>query len=118
VFVNPELLNQVGPLVIKTVIGLVITGLLGAIMWPIKRASKEWKALKEEQSAIHAELVQQRENHLTHIEKYSKDQVDLLGKVVDTLGEIRISQAEMTGYCKANSSIGCGPRLRRRTAKK
>ena len=117
-FVNPDLLNQVGPLFLKAAAGLIVTGLLGAFMWPIRKVKKEWIVLKEEQGKIHAELVQQRENHLTHIEKYSKDQVDLLGKVVDTLGEIRISQAEMTGYCKANSSIGCGPRLRRRTAKK
>ena len=112
-FVNPELWNQVGPSAMKAAVGLIITGLLGVIMWPIKRASKEWKALKEEQASIHQELVKQRENCLTTLQAQGATMIGLQSKTVDILGEIRVSQAEMVGYLKA----GAIP-LRRRTAKK
>jgi len=109
----PELLNQVGPLVIKTVIGLVITGLLGVIMWPIKRASKEWKALKEEQASIHTELVRQRENCLSTLQAQGATMIELQSKTVGILEGVRLDLAEQTGYLRA----GFTP-LRRRTAKK
>ena len=115
-FVNPDVLNQVGPLLLKAAAGLAITGLIGALMWPFRAARKEWKALKEEQASIHAELVTQRTNCLTTLQTQGDRQIELLGKVADTLTGMALSQAEMTGYCKANTS--CAPRLRRRTAKK
>jgi hypothetical protein len=115
VFATPELLNQVGPLFIKTVVGLVITGLLGVIMWPFRYARKEWKGMKEEQTRIHEELVQQRANHLTHIERYNKDQVDLLNKVCNVLDGVRLDLREQTGYLKAFTELA--PR-RRAAAKK
>ena len=112
-FVNPELLNQVGPLFLKTVIGLVITGLLGVAMWPFRLARKEWKALKEEQSAIHTELVRQRENCLSTLQSQGETQIVLLGKMASTLDGVRLDLAEQTGFLRA----GFTP-LRRRTAKK
>lgn len=115
-FVNPDLLNQVGPLFLKAAIGLVFTGLLGVIMWPFRRARKEWTALKEDQASIHAELVQQRTNCLTTLQTQGDRQIELLGEVSKTLTGMALSQAEMTGYCKANT--GCGPMRRRRATKK
>lgn len=111
--VNPELWNQMGPSVMKTAIGLLITGLLGVIMWPIKRASKEWKSLKEEQSAIHAELVKQRENCLSTLQRQGEVQITLLGKMSSTLDGVRLDLAEQTGYLRAGSAP-----IRRRVAKK
>jgi hypothetical protein len=116
--VNPEVWNQVGPVAFKTIVGIVITGLLGVIMYPLKQAKKEWVDLKASLAETHAELVQQRTNCLTTLQSQGDQQIKLLGRVADTLGEIHLSQAEMTGYCKANSGIGCSPRPRRRTAKK
>ena len=117
-FVNPDLLNQVGPLFLKAAIGLVFTGLLGVFMWPFRKARKEWIALKNEQSSFHAELVTQRTNCLTTLQTQGDRQIELLGTMSATLTGMALSQAEMTEYCKANSGLGCGPRLRRRTAKK
>ena len=91
---------------------------MGIVLWPFRRARKEWNALKEEQGKIYSELVTQRTNCLSTLQTQGDRQIELLGKVVDTLGEIRVGQAEMTGYCKANSGIGCGPKVRRRIAKK
>jgi hypothetical protein len=115
VFVNPDILNQVGPLLIKAAAGLVITGLLGAFMWPVRKIRKEWTVLKADQASIHAELVQQRTNCLSTLQTQGDRQIELLGEVSKTLTGMALSQAEMTGYCKAN--IGCMPR-RRRAAKK
>ena len=112
-FVNPDLWNQVGPSAVKAAVGLIITGLLGVIMWPIKRASKEWKALKEEQASIHTELVRQRENCLTTLQKQGEIQITLLGKMSSTLDGVRLDLAEQTGFLRASATP-----LRRRTAKK
>ena len=114
-FVNPDLLSQVGPLLIKAAAGLVITGLLGVIMWPFRKARKEWIELKKDQASIHAELVQQRTNCLSTLQMQGDRQIELLGEVSKTLTGMALSQAEMTGYCKANT--GCMP-MRRRRAKK
>jgi hypothetical protein len=113
VFVNPDLLNQVGPLLLKAGAGLVITGLLGAIVWPFRKMKSEWIDMKKEQACIHSELVQQRENHLTHIEMYSNDQVTLLNKVCDVLEGVRLDLREQTTILR----MPC-PRLRTRVAKK
>ena len=87
--------------------------IMAIILWPFRKARKEWTALKEEQASIHAELVTQRENHLTHIELYGKQQTELLTKVCDTLDKIHLSQAEMTGMCRTNTIVGaCKPRRR------
>jgi len=115
-FVADSLLTQLTPLALKTVVGIVITGLLGVFMWPFRRARKEWIALKDEQKLIHQELVTQRTNCLQTLQTQGDRQIELLGKVSDTLTGMALSQAEMTGYCKANT--GCFPRPRRRTAKK
>jgi hypothetical protein len=90
--------------------------IMAVVLWPFRKARKEWAVLKAEQASIHAELVTQRTNCLQTLQTQGDRQIELLGKVVDTLGDIRTSQAEQTGYCKANT--GCVPRLRRRTAKK
>lgn len=115
-FATPDLLNQVGPSFVKAAVGLVITGLLGVIMWPFRAARKEWKIMKEEQASIHKELVTQRTNCLTTLQQQGDRQIELLGKVSDTLTGMALSQAEMTGYCKANT--GCVRIGRRRSAKK
>lgn len=112
-FVNPDIFNQVGPLLIKAAAGLVITGLLGAFMWPVRKIRKEWTVLKVDQASIHQELVKQRENCLTTLQAQGATMIGLQSKTVDILGEIRVSQAEMVGYLKA----GALP-LRRRAAKK
>jgi hypothetical protein len=87
----------------KALIGLALTGLGGLIVWPFKKAKKEWASLKEAINSTQAELVMQRENHLVHIEDHSKTQVDLLGKVCETLEGVRLDLREQTGYLRAAS---------------
>jgi hypothetical protein len=100
---------------LKSAVGIVVGGFVTVLLWPIRKMKKEWVALKEEQSLIHEELTHQRVNHLTHIEEYGRQQTELLGKVVDTLNDIRISQSEMTGFCKANAMVSaCKPRKRKK----
>ena len=85
-------------------------------MWPVRKIRKEWTVLKVDQAAIHQELVKQRENCLTTLQAQGDRQIELLGEVSKTLTGMALSQAEMTGYCKANT--GCGPMRRRRATKK
>jgi hypothetical protein len=77
----------------------------------------EWTAMKAEQTNIHSELVKQRENCLTTLQTQGEEQIKLLGKTVDILGDVRVSIAEMAGYCKANTGIGCSSKPRRRSKK-
>ena len=64
------LVTQVAPTVVKWVIGLILTGLIGVFMYPFRRARAEWIALKEEQGKIHAELVTQRNNCLATLQSF------------------------------------------------
>ena len=113
VFVNPDVLNQVGPLLLKAAAGLAITGLLGIFMWPLKKVNKEWKALKQEQTSIHSELVRQRENCLSTLQAQGATMIDLQSKTVGILEGVRLDLAEQTGYLRASVQP-----LRRRAAKK
>ena len=99
----------------KTAVGLAITGLIGVIMWPIRSVRKEWTSLKETTQAIKEELGQQRTNCLNTLQDQGKRQIELLGDVAKTLSDIHLSQAEMTGYCKANSlASSCRPRAKKK----
>lgn len=110
-----DLINQIGPVALKSVIGLIFTGLLGVTLWPLKQARREWKMLKEDLSATHSELVQQRTNCLATLQSQGVQQVELLGKTVAALDGVRLDLAEQTGYLKAAM---VQPIRRRRTAKK
>ncbi len=85
----------------KTLMALAVGAGVAIIMWPFRSARKEWKSLKESVAETKAELVHQRENHLTHIEAHGKEQVDLLGKVVDVLDGVRLDLKEQTGFIQA-----------------
>jgi hypothetical protein len=85
----------------KLAASAAVGAIMAIILWPFRKIKKEWAVLKTEQASIHTELVKQRENHLTHIEEYGKRQIELLGEVSKTLTSMALSQAEQTGYCKA-----------------
>jgi hypothetical protein len=113
VFINPELWNQVRPLLLKAVEGLVITGLLGVAMWPARKVKKEWSELKKGIETANEELTQQRTNCLSTLQRQGETQIALLGKMASTLDGVRIDLAEQTGYLRASVTP-----VRRRTAKK
>ena len=86
---------------------------MAVVLWPFRKARKEWAVLKAEQASIHAELVTQRTNCLQTLQTQGDRQIELLGKVSDTLTGMALSQAEQTGYLRASAQP-----LRRRAAKK
>jgi hypothetical protein len=114
-FIADPLLSQLAPLALKTVLGAIFAGLLGVIMWPFRKARKEWITLKEEQSKIHSELVQQRTNCLTTLQTQGVTQIELLEKTVAALDGVRLDLADQTGCLRALTSQ---PLRRRRKAKK
>lgn len=111
---SPELWNQLGPVVTKSIVGLVISGLLGVIVWPFRKARKEWIILKTSLASTHAELIQQRTNCLTTLQSQGETQIALLGKTVAALDGVRLDLAEQTGYLRASAAQP----TRRRTSKK
>jgi hypothetical protein len=88
----------------KALIGLALTGLGGLILWPFKIAKREWASLKESIASTHAELVTQRTDSLGTLQEQGETQIELLGKVANTLEAIHTSQAEMSGYLKGSRS--------------
>jgi hypothetical protein len=102
------------PVVLPEVtVGLLVTILGAVLVWPFKVVKREWNAAKETLAETKAELELQRTNHLTHIEEYGKTQIELLGKVADTLDGVRLDLREQTGYLAASSA----PRARVRNKK-
>lgn len=95
-----DFLTQLGPVALKTVLGLVFTGLIGAIMWPVRKAKKEWVALKTNLQETHKELVQQRTNCLTTLQQQGETQIELLGKTVAALDGVRLDLREQMGILR------------------
>src|SRR6266481_3452240 len=99
-----ELLPVVWPYFYKALVGLVITGIGMVIMWPIRKAKKEWVSLKDAITSTQAELVLQRTNCLHTLQEQGEKQIELLGKAADTLDGVRLDLAEQTGFLRAGST--------------
>ncbi len=107
--ISPELIAFLYKVAASVAVGVT----MAILLWPFRKIKKEWTAFKTEQATIHSELVQQRENHLTHIEDYGKQQTELLTKACEVLDGVRLDLREQTVILR----MGC-PRTRRATAKK
>ncbi len=81
-------------------------------MYPFRKAKKEWQVLKTAIASTQAELELQRTNCLTTLQSQGEKQVELLGKVSNTLDGVRLDLAEQTGFLRA----GATP-IRRRSKK-
>ena len=101
---TPELFNQLGPLALKTLVGIVITTILGALMWPVRKIKQEWKDVKDSLTAMQDELCTQRNNCLNTLQSQGAEQIDLLGKTVAALDGVRLDLATQTGYMAAQAN--------------
>ncbi len=108
---NPELTQFIYKAAVSAAVGVT----MAIALWPVRKARKEWIALKDKQDAIHAELVQQRTNCLTTLQSQGVTQIELLGKTVAALDGVRLDLREQTGYLKAAVSQ---PLSRRRAVAK
>lgn len=87
----------------KALYGLVVAGVGALIMWPFRKARKEWVTLKDAVASTHAELVQQRTNCLQTLQNQGETQITLLTKAVDALDGVRLDLKEQTGYLMASA---------------
>lgn len=69
-------------------------------MWPVRKAKKEWVALKTNLQETHKELVQQRTNCLTTLQQQGETQIELLGKTVAALDGVRLDLREQMGILR------------------
>jgi len=99
----PPLFPLLWPYIFKALIGTVVAGVGTLMLWPIRKAREEWKTLKENTAAILQELSHQRSNCLATLQNQGDRQIELLEKAVSTLDNIHVSQAEMTGFFKAQA---------------
>lgn len=107
--INTDLLQLVYKAAVSAALGVA----MAVLIWPFRKARKEWSALKDEQSKIHAELVQQRTNCLQTLQTQGKQQIELLGKTVAALDGVRLDLAEQTGCLRAMTAQS--PQRRRTT---
>ena len=68
------------------------------MLYPIRYVKREWKILKDTMASTHAELVIQRSNCLNTLQEQGTKQIELLGKMSDTLEGVRLDFKEHRGY--------------------
>ena len=90
------------PYILKALVGTAIAGAGALLMYPFRKAKKEWDELKSKIESAHTELVQQRTNCLTTLQDQGAQQIELLSKSVEILDGVRLDLAEQTGYIKAS----------------
>jgi DNA anti-recombination protein RmuC len=82
---------------------IVIAVAIGVLMWPVKKVKKAYEDATESIEVLRSELVNQRENHLTHIEAANEKQVEILSKMSDVLTDVRLDLRETLGRLSGNS---------------
>ena len=82
----------------NALMSLVVTGVGVLVMWPIRKARKEWISLKDAVVETKRELEQQRTNCLQTLQNQGSEQITLLTKVVDTLDGLRLDTQAQTGF--------------------
>ena len=108
-----EVVPVLWPYIYKALVGLALTGLGGLLVWPFKKAKKEWASLKDAVSSTQAELVLQRTNCLSTLSSQGVEQIKLLGKVSETLDGLRLDTQAQTGFLQGMSMAP----IRRRSKK-
>jgi len=86
------------PYIYKALATLVVGGLGYAFMFPFRKAKAEFVSLKETTAKIHEELTHQRQNCLATLQNQGDKQIELLGKMSDTLSGVRLDFAEHRSY--------------------
>jgi hypothetical protein len=99
-----SVLPSTNVLILKAIIGLLVTGIGTLLLWPFRKARQEWIGLKKGIAETQAELITQRTNCLSTLQDQGEKQITLLGEAVGVLREIHTSQAEMSGFLKGQNS--------------
>ena len=83
---------------------LIFTALIAIVMgvavWPYKKVKAAYAALLEGQKAVQVELSTQRTNCLATLQDQGEKQIEILGKVADTLNAMHLDQRELLGRIK------------------
>jgi hypothetical protein len=95
--------HVLGGFVHEAVFTGIITILGTILVWPFRKVKNAYNELHGAVKATHAELVLQRENCLGTLQRQGESQIEILGKVADTLDGVRLDLAEQTGYLRAGS---------------
>src|ERR1035437_3240693 len=93
-----EILPVLWPYVLKSLLGLAITGIGALMLYPVRYVKREWKSIKDAVASTHAELVKQRENCLSTLQNQGDAQITLLTKMADTLDGVRLDFKEHRAY--------------------
>jgi hypothetical protein len=71
---------------------IIIAALIGALMWPWKKIKTAYEETSARLEAVHTELSTQRNNCLRTLQDQGDKQIEILGKVANTLGEMSLDQ--------------------------
>jgi hypothetical protein len=82
----------------KALMTIAVGGIGYIIMFPFRKAKAEFLSIKAAVLETKQELEQQRTNCLSTISQQGATQIQLLGKVADTLEGVRLDLKEQTGF--------------------
>ena len=86
------------PYINKALVALVVGALGYVTMFPFRKAKAEFVAIKTAVLETKKELEQQRTNCLSTLQTQGDKQIELLGKMSDTLDGVRLDFAEHRSY--------------------
>jgi hypothetical protein len=84
----------------EVVVTILVSFFLGLVTMPFKKVMKAYNEAKNKLDSISTELAVQRTDHLAHIQSSNDTQVELLGKVVNTLQVISLDNREMLTHLR------------------
>jgi hypothetical protein len=85
----------------QVVTKLLVTIVGGGLMWPFKILKNKFEEFTAQLTKVQDELITQRTNCLQTIQNQGEIQIKTMERVADTLDQIHVSQAEMSGYLRA-----------------
>jgi hypothetical protein len=93
-------LSLLGEFKHEVVITMMVTAFLAAVSYPVRKLKEEWYAFSQKLEDVRTELEVQRSNCLTTLQSQGTEQVKLLTKTVEVLGEIRMDNREMITHLR------------------
>lgn len=93
--------------VMKTVLSTFAALTIYVVLFPFRTIAKSikerWAAQTEALVTIQTELTTQRTNCLATLQRQSKEQVDILKDIAETMKDTQIEQAKISGYLRGIS---------------
>ena len=83
---------------------VLVSALIGGIVYPFKSAKKKWEGMISKLDEVHSELKAQRTNCLSTLQNQGDKQIELLRDTVKVLNDMHLDQRELLGKLNTHRS--------------